>query len=43
MASRFWGSRTLKIEACWKSDLADALKAAATSTPSKSSLGILSL
>ena len=43
IAARFCGSRTRRIEACWKSDLADALSALATRRSSSSSLGILSL
>jgi hypothetical protein len=43
MADRLAGSMTRRIEACWKSDLADALRAAATSRSSRLSSGVMAL
>jgi len=43
IAARWGGSPTRKIDACWKSDLAEVLKAAATSRSSRPSPGITSL
>ncbi len=43
IAARFAVSRSRRIEACWKSDFADALSAAATKRSSRLSSGTLSL
>lgn len=43
IADRFAGSATRRIEACWKSDFADALSAAATRRSSRLSAGIVAL